>query len=63
MRSLHWVLGAALCTGLAWHAGNGSAHRVGGLDCAGAGVVGRQEPAAEGSAAGGDGGVDFGVVG
>ena len=61
--SLRRVLGAALRTGLAWHAGNGPAHRAGGVDCAGAGVVGYQDPAAEGCGAGGDGGVDIGVGG
>lgn len=60
---LRRVLGAALRFGLAWHAGNGSAHRAGGVDCAGAGDVGHQEPAAEGCAAGGDGVVDSGIAG
>ena len=62
VHSLRRVLGVALCPGLAWHAGNGSARRAGGLDCAGAGVVGYQESSVEECAAGGDGGVGFGIV-
>ena len=62
VHSLRRVLGAALCAGFAWHAGNYSAYRAGGLGCAEAGVVGHQEPAVEGRAARGDGGVGFGVA-
>lgn len=57
MQSLHRALGAAIRSGLAWHAGTGFVHRAGGLDCARDGVVGYQKSAAEGCAAGG-----YGVV-
>ena len=46
VHSLRRVLGAALRSGLAWRARDCSAHRAGGLDIAGACVVGCQEPTA-----------------
>ena len=62
VHSLHRVPGTALYPRLARQAGSGSAHRAGGLDCVGVGVVDHQEPSVEGCAAGEDGIVDSGIA-
>lgn len=49
---------AAVRSGLDRHAGNGSAHRTGGLNCVGTGILNHQESAAEGCAPGEVGVVD-----
>lgn len=62
MHPLRRIHGATLRPGLARCAGNGPAHRVGGLDCAGAGVMGHQEPSAEGCASGENSIADSGIA-